>query len=158
MTEPGERRLDGPSLSIGQRARSTRAWSPARAILAAVGVGLLAATAWALLRSVFDITIGSLVVAALGGWGIGASVRRGGVAPLVAAVLALAAWIVALLLAWLVAMAILPASTRPLGDRLAATPFLDWLVPQLGIVEIGALVIGVGAALYAARPPRSEGA
>jgi hypothetical protein len=152
MDDPGDRRLDDAVRSGGSSGRAAaEAWSPGRAFLIALAVGLLAAVAWATLRSVLDITIGSLVVAALGGWGIGASLRRGGLPRWVAAGLAVVAWITALLLAWLVAMAILPGSTRSLAERLEATPFVDWLAPQLGIVEIGALVVWVGATLMATR-------
>jgi hypothetical protein len=49
-------------------------------------------------------------------------------------------------------MALLPGSTRSFFERLAATPFLDWLAPQLGPIEILALVVLVGAAAWAARP------
>jgi hypothetical protein len=72
-------------------------------------------------------------------------------APLLAAALASATWVGAMLLAWLVAMAILPGSERSLAERLSATPFLDWLTPQLGIVEIGALIVATGAAVLASR-------
>src|SRR6187402_1059518 len=156
MREPGERRLDRARPGSRLRSATPAPWSLARAIVVALGVGLVAALVWATLRSILDITIGSLVVAALGGWGIGASLRRAGASPLLAALLSLAAWLTALLLAWLMAMAILPESARPFLDRLAATPFLDWLVPQLGIVEIGALVVGVVAALYASRASRAD--
>jgi hypothetical protein len=155
MTEPGERRLDTAPPSREARdetSRPTGTWSPVLALIVALGVALVTAIAWAILRSVLDITVGSLVVTAFGGWGIGAALRRGGISPVVAAGLAVAAWVAAMLLAWLVAMAILPGSDRSLGERLWATPFLDWLTPQLGIVEVGALIVAVGAALLASRP------
>src|SRR5262245_59108832 len=116
MSEPGERRLDSGA-PWAARASASGPWSLPRALVVAVGIGLLAALGWATLRSVFDITVGTLVVTALGGWGIGASLRRASASPILAALLALAAWLAALLLAWVVAMAILPESTRPLGDR-----------------------------------------
>jgi hypothetical protein len=127
-------------------------------LLVALAAGLIAALAWAVLRSVLDITIGSLVVAAVGGWAIGSSLRRAGSGVLPTLVLAVAAWLFGLLLAWLVAMAILPESTRSLAERLAATPFLEWLVPQVGIVEVGALVTWVVAAVLAVRRPRTGSA
>jgi hypothetical protein len=152
MTEPGEQRPADVS-PRSRRARTEAPWSRARAIVSALAVGLLGASIWAILRSVLDITVGSLVIAALGGWGIGACLRRADGSPLVAGLLAAAAWLAGLLLAWVLAMTLLAGSTRPILDRLAATPFPDWLSPQLGIVEVGALVAGVAAALYAARPP-----
>ncbi len=42
------------------------------------------------------------------------------------------------------AMAILPASSRSLPDRLAATPFLDWLGPQLGLADVLSLLLFAG--------------
>jgi hypothetical protein len=154
MTEPGEWRPASVPTPPPRSAIGPRRWSLGRAIAVALGAALIAAAAWAVLRSIFDVTIGSLVVAALGGWGIGASLRRAEGARLLAALLGAGAWIASLLLAWLVAMAVLPESSRALVDRLAATPFLEWLTPQLGIVEVAALVLFVGAALYAARPVR----
>src|SRR5262245_56451432 len=135
MSEPGERRLDGGPMPTRTGAPSSEPWSRPRAIAAALAVGLVAALTWALLRSVLDISVGSLVVAALGGWGIGACLRRAATSPVVAALLALGTWVVSLLLAWFVAMAILPGSSRALADRLAETPFLEWVTPQLGAVE-----------------------
>lgn len=155
MTEPGERRPAGAEAWTARQV-VPEPWSKLRATVVAAGAGVLAAVAWAMLRSVFDITIGSLVVAALGGWAVGASLRRGGASSGLAVLLSVAAWMVALLLAWLVAMAVLPESTRSLLDRLVATPFLDWLLPQLGIVEIGTLVVWVGAALWSVRRPRRD--
>jgi hypothetical protein len=156
MTEPGEQRPASTPTLPPRTAVGQARWSMARAMAMALVAALAAAMAWAVLRSIFDVTIGSLVVAALGGWGIGASLRRAGAMPLLAGVLGLGAWVAGLLLAWLVAMAVLPASSRALVDRLAATPFLDWLAPQLGVVEVGALVLFAGAALYAARPMRER--
>lgn len=155
MTEPGERRPPTATPWLPTRAPAVP-WSRGRAVIVALAAALVAASVWALLRSVLDISIGSFVVAALGGWAIGASFRRSvtsAAAPL-AAVLAAVGWLTSLLLAWLVAMAVLPESTRTLAERLTATPFLDWLLPQLGIVEVGALVAWVGAALLAVRRPQ----
>jgi hypothetical protein len=56
-------------------------------------------------------------------------------------VLGLLTWVVGLLLAWVVAMAILPGSERSLVERLTGTPFLDWLMPQLGLADVLGLVL-----------------
>jgi hypothetical protein len=127
-------------------------------VLVALAAGSAAAVAWALLRSVLDISVGSLVVAALGGWAIGGSLRRGvsGASAPLAAALGAVGWLSSLVLAWLVAMAVLPESTRSLTERLATTPFFEWLLPQLGIVEVGALVAWVGAAIVAVRRSRPD--
>lgn len=97
------------------------------------------------------MTVGLLVVAAAGGWAVGASVRRGAWAGMrhrpsaapevMGLLLGAATWVVALVMGWLVAMAILPASARSFGDRLAGTPFLDWLAPQLGLVDLLCLAL-----------------
>jgi hypothetical protein len=55
-------------------------------------------------------------------------------------------------LTWVTAMALLQESTRTFVERLQSTPFLDWLGPQFGWLEIAGLVLYVGAALFGARP------
>ena len=55
--------------------------------------------------------------------------------------------------AWLVALAILPGSTRPYLDRLSGSPFIDWLTPQLGFADALGLVLLVLFGWYAARSP-----
>ena len=50
-----------------------------------------------------------------------------------------ACWLAGLVGAWLVAMAILPGSSRTFTERLSATPFLAWLEPQLGLADLLAL-------------------
>ncbi len=47
-------------------------------------MALLAAAGWAVLRGILELGPGSLVVAFLGGWGIGVFVRRAGASPLLA--------------------------------------------------------------------------
>ena len=153
---PGDQRPIGWG-ATGQRVGGApvpgvrRAPAPRLAILQAVVVGLLAALAWAALRSILDVTVGALAIAGLGGWGMGSILHRGDRGPWVAAALGCAAWLTGLLLAWLLAMAILPGSSRTLPERLAATPFHEWLAPQLGIVELATLVVFVAAAAWSAR-------
>ena len=129
-----------------------RARSPAAAIALAITVALVAAVVWALLRSVLELGIGLFAVAALGGWIVGATLRQMHNAALLAVGIAAGGWFVGLLLTWLVSMAILPGSTRTFLGRIEGTPFLDWLSPQFGLLEVAALVVWVGAAAYAARP------
>lgn len=110
--------------------------------MAVVAVALV----YALLRSVLDLTSGLIAVAAGGGWVIGAGVRAGawggmahrasGVPVALAMVLGSVAWVASLLGAWLMAMAILPGSSRSFPERLSATPFLDWLSPQLDVLDL----------------------
>lgn len=122
-----------------------------RALLLGAGAGLIVAMAAALLRSVLDVTTGLLALAVGGGWAVGAAVRRGAwagrphgasAAPEVMAVcVGAATWVVALIVAWLVAMAILPGSERPLLSRLMSTPFVEWLGPQLGLADLVCLAV-----------------
>ncbi len=94
---------------------------------------------------------GLLGVAIVGGWAIGALLWQVHASPLLAAAIAALAWLLGLLLSWLLAMAILPGSSRTFPERIEATPFLDWLAPQFGWVEIAGLLLYLVAALYGAR-------
>ena len=156
MTEPGDRRPASdpsrPSPGRAGAAARLRPRSMAVAVAEALLVALLAALAWALLKGILELGLGLLVVAALGGWSIGAVLRQVRPAPLLAAAIAALAWLGGLLLTWLVAMAILPGSSRTFLERVEGTPFIDWLSPQFGLLEIAGLLLFVVAAAYAARP------
>ncbi len=117
----------------------------------AVAVGLLAACAWALIKGILEFP-GVLAVAVVGGWAIGALLWQVRANPLLAALIAAGAWLAGLLLTWLVAMAILPGSSRTFFERVEGTPFVDWLAPQFGVIEVLGLALYVIAALYGARP------
>lgn len=158
MDEPGDRRpVDASGQAAGRSGgrRGPPAPPPprARAIVAAVGVALVAAAAWALLRGILELGPGLLAVAGLGGWGIAAILRRAVPAVPVGLpiALAVASWLLALVGTWLVSLAILPASTRTLLERIEATPFLEWMGPQLGLLEIAGLALFAGAAAYGMR-------
>jgi hypothetical protein len=124
-------------------------------LIRGVGLGLLAALAvaavGAALRGILDLSAGIIAVAVAGGWFIGAATRHGAwdgqphrpsAAPTVAgAALGAVCWAAGLVGAWLVAMAILPGSSRTFTERLAATPFLDWLSPQVGIADVLSLLL-----------------
>ena len=77
MSGPGEVRPPGPvprsSAPPDHRQASVR--SPAASIVLALGIGLLMAAGWAVLRAILELGTGLLVVAGLGGWGIGAALR-----------------------------------------------------------------------------------
>jgi hypothetical protein len=132
-----------------------------RALLLGLGTGAVVAIAAALLRSILDVTTGLLAVAVAGGWLVGAAVRyaawggephRASAAPeLLGGVLGAVTWIAGSLLAWVVALAILPGSERSLLDRLAATPFLDWLGPQVGLADLLSLGLATVLGWLAAR-------
>jgi hypothetical protein len=132
-----------------------------RAAILGVLVGVVVAILGGLLRSILDLTAGLLALAVAGGWAVGAAVRRGAwgglphrasAAPeLLGMLLGALAWVAALVFAWVVAMAILPASERSLLDRLAGTPFLDWLSPQLGFADVLGLVVAALLGWFGAR-------
>lgn len=158
MTAPGDRRpvgLDEPIPPPSQRGRR-RLRTPRRgvAILAALAAASLAALAWALLKGILELGPGLLGVALVGGWSIGALLRPVRAAPWLAGAIAALAWLAGLLLTWMVALAILPASSRTFVERLESTPFLDWISPQFGLLEMAGLLLYVLAALYGARPRR----
>lgn len=123
--------------------------------------GAAVALVAALLRSILDVTAGLVALAAVGGWAVGGAVRRGAWAgmphrasrapELLGLALGALAWAGALVLAWVVAMAILPGSERSLEERLAGTPFLDWLGPQLGLAELLGLVVAAVLGWFGAR-------
>lgn len=124
------------------------------AVLEAMLIGLLAAVIWALIKGLLEFP-GVLAVAVVAGWAIGAVLWQVRASPLMAALIAGAAWLLGLVLTWLVAMAILPGSSRTFLERIEATPFLEWQGPQFGAIEVLGLVLYVGAALYGARPRSS---
>lgn len=128
-----------------------RPQSLAAALVEALAVALVAALAWGVLKGILELGVGLLAVAVAGGWAIGAVMRMGRGSPLLAIGIAMLAWLGGLLCTWLIAMAILPGSARSFFERIAATPFLDWLSPQFGLVEIAGLVVYMAAAAYGAR-------
>lgn len=156
MTMPGDQR---PSNSAPSPPPVRRPAGPARfrprslpvALLEAGLAALLAALAWAFLAGVLEFP-GALATAVLGGWIIGEVLWSVRAHPALAALVATAAWALGLVLTWIAAMALLPASSRTFLERLEQTPFLDWLSPQFGWLELVGLVLYVAAALYGARP------
>lgn len=129
--------------------------SRATAVVEALLVASLAALAWALLKGILEFGPGLLGVAVVGGWAIGALLWQVRATPLLAGAIAALAWLLGLVLTWLIAMAILPGSSRTFIERVEGTPFLDWLSPQFGLLEMAGLVLYVLAALYGARPRRA---
>ena len=139
----------------------------ARGLLLGAGAGAGVAVAAALLRSILDVTTGLLAVAVAGGWLVGVAVRHGAwggdphrasAAPeVMGAALGAGAWIVGLVLAWVVALAILPGSERSLPDRLSAMPFLDWLGPQVGLADLLSLILAAASGWLGARSVAAAG-
>jgi hypothetical protein len=151
---PAQRRLARPP---GDRFRTSApepiAERPDLGRAAAMGAlaGLGTAAVTALFLAILSITAGLVAISILGGWLVGAGVRTGAWsgrlhrpsrAPLaLAAGLGAATWVAGYVLAWLVSMAILPDSVKPYLDRLASTPFPDWVAPQLGALDFLGLAL-----------------
>lgn len=156
MTQPGERRppsITPPPSRTRPQAGPDRFRPRSRpvALGEALLVAFLSAAAWAFLKGVLEFP-GALAVALVGGWLIGEVLWSVRVHPAVAAGIAVAAWIAGLVFTWMTAMALLPESARTFVERLQGTPFLDWLSPQFGWLEVGGLALYLVAALYGARP------
>ena len=157
MPEPGEqpshdRPPHGRSARRGPVGAAPPHRSLGRATLLALAAGLATAVAWAVARVILELGPGSLVIAGIGGWAIGSLMRQALGPPLLAAALGGLAWLAGLTLTWLLAMAVLPGSMRTFAERVGATPFLDWLAPQLGLLEAAALLVLAGLAAWMARP------
>lgn len=165
MTKGGDRRPDGatppdaaPATPVSPDQRTPASPGRAAVLLAALATAAGVALAWGLLRGVLDLGVGLLGLAALGGWAIGAILRQATLPAWLAGTLAAGAWAAGLVLTWLVSMAILQGSSRTFPERLEAVPFLDWMSPQFGLLEMAGLVVYVVAALYGARRIRQRGA
>ena len=145
MTQPGEQRPSSPPPAPAPRRRPDgpdrfRPRSLPLALLEAAMVALVSALAWAFLKGVLEFP-GALMVAVIGGWLIGEVLWSVRAHPLIAAAVAVGAWLVGLVLTWMTAMALLPESTRTFVERLQNTPFLEWLGPQFGWLEVAGLVL-----------------
>ena len=156
MTEPGERRppASTPAPAVSRRPSGPDRLRPRSLPVALVQAGLVASVAalvWAFFKGVLEFP-GALGVAVVGGWLIGEVLWSVRANPLLAAVMAGLAWVLGLVLAWLTALALLPESSRSFLERVQGTPFLEWLSPQFGWLELAGLVLYVVAALFGARP------
>ncbi len=134
-------------------------------ILSATLAGLLVAVAVALvlglLRAVFELGPGLLVVAAVGAWLLGEAVSRAAWGPAphlpradvprIAAVLGAMAWLAGSAVDYLISLALLPGSSRTFGERLLDQPFPAWLAPQLSLLDAAEIVVLVVVAWRSAR-------
>ncbi|HSM34334.1 MAG TPA: hypothetical protein VK987_09625 [Anaerolineae bacterium] len=156
MTAPGDRRPASAGTPPPHPSGRARRAPPSRpvALLEALLAASLAALAWALLKGVFELGPGLLGVAVVGGWSIGALLWQVRATPWLAAAFGTLAWLGGLALTWLLALAMLPASSRSFIERVQGTPFLDWLLPQFGLLEVAGLALYLLAALYGARTRR----
>lgn len=156
MTTPGEQRppSSSPPPAPARRMEGPDRFRPASVPVAfaeAALVALVSAAAWAFVKGVLEFP-GVLAIAVVGGWLIGEVLWSVRVHPAVAGVVAFLTWVLGLVLTWIIAMALLQESARTFVERLQNTPFLDWLGPQFGWLEIAGLVLYVVAALFGARP------
>ena len=160
MSLPGDLRPGRPTGGVRANEpdadlRAAAGWSPLVGVLVALGVALVSALAWSILRGILELSVGLLVVSGLGGWGIGAALRRSLPSRLLAVLLGTGAWALSLLSTWFVTRVTL-LSDRQLGERLAQTPFLDFATQQFGLLDVLSLVLFAGAALIGvARSPRT---
>ncbi len=145
-----------PSSSPG-----TRPTDLLRAALAGLVVAFMVALVLGALRAIFDIGPGLLVVAAVGGWLLGAALvwgAWGSAAHLpnagvqrMAALLGTVAWLAGSAADYLISLALLPASSRTFAERLSDQPFPAWLAPQLSLVDAAEIAILVIVAWRSAR-------
>lgn len=156
MNEPGDRRppTSAPEPAATRRpagADRLRPRSLPGALLEAGAVALISAAGWAFLKGVLEFP-GALVVAVIGGWLIGEVLWSVRAHPAIAGATAMSAWAMGLVFTWLTAMALLPGSSRTFVERVENTPFLEWLGPQFGAIDVLGAVLYVVAALFGVRP------
>jgi hypothetical protein len=132
-----------------------------RATIFGAGAAIAFAVVAAILNAGLNLPAGVAIAAAPGGWLIGRAARLGAQAgrgrPLtrgpvgLAVILALLAWLAGEVAAYVLSLALLQESVRSLADRIAALPFLDWLGPQFGSLEILSLFLLAGFAWFGSR-------
>lgn len=133
----------------------------ARALAGGAAVAGVLALLLAIFQAVLWGGVGQTTILVVGAWAIGVTVRGlawGGAphlpsrAPVVlAAALGAAAWAASLAGAWILSLALLPNSVRTLAERIAATPFPDWVGPQLSPFRFVEALLIVAIAAFAAR-------
>jgi len=158
VTDQAARTSDDPDepewLTLDRR-RALHAfdWGALAAVFVAVVYGLL----W----GVVQLYLGLIAVAVMGGWLIGAGVRRGAWREgqhlpdvrlrILSGTLGLAAWLGGAFVAWLSSRAVLPDSSLSLVERLAELGFTDYFVQVYDIVHGVAAVVMVFIAWRTAR-------
>jgi hypothetical protein len=120
-----------------------------RRALAAFDLGALAAIALAVvygvLWTVFELELGLVAVAVMGGWLVGGAVSRGAWRGeqhlpdrrlrLLAAVLGASAWLGAAAFGYVAGQVFLPQSTQPLLDRLSFAGFAEYIAGVYNLVH-----------------------
>jgi len=140
-----------------------------RCTVAAVAAALQVSLALGIGIGVFDFRWPLLLVAGLGGWYIGEAAWLGAWDAVTrargresrsrqtrvaigATAIAAAAWFIGEVIGWALSMWLLPDSSLGFTERLGALPFLDWLMPQFGPLEVIEILLLTGVAWFAARP------
>ena len=121
-----------------------------------IGNGLLVAlgtaVVWAFLSAVLGFHLGLLVVAAFGGWLIGASVRPTGAgAWRIAVVFAVGTWVLASILDFVFSQMLLPEAVTPLVSRLTPGAYLDYLSGTFDVIAAISIALLVIVAWRSAR-------
>ena len=158
------RRLDRPPgerLAVPEPPPLLARPSAARAIADGVAGWALVTVAWLVLGGVLGLDWGMAVVAAAGGWLIGVLVTEGAWSGrphvrrarprLLAAVLALAAWLSGQVAVYLWTRLTLPESHLGFAERVAATPFPVYLGGIFGPLEVVEVVLMGAVAWLAVR-------
>jgi hypothetical protein len=119
-------------------------------VILGVLAGLAVAVAYGLAAELLGLTFSLPVVGLVGGWVIGTAVAYGTWAdrehlPIrfvrgSAAVVGVGAWLVGLIVAYVVSQALIPQATTPLLDRLSLAGFLDYLLGTFDFVRLLHLV------------------
>ena len=152
-----------------------------RAFVAGLVTALAVGAVLGVAVGVFDLALGLIVLAAVGGYAIGFATRRAGWGPaaedlaaaddqrpprrtqladqgvpVVAAVSGAVAWVAGVFIEYVVGLAALPASGVSLPERMAAAPFGDYLATPTGppdVLEL-ALLAFIAARVAARRTAR----
>jgi hypothetical protein len=133
-------------------------------LLTALGIAVL----FAIVVGILDLGIGLVALAVIGGWSVGFVTRAGawpggigyGAAPvrLLAMAFAFGAWLAGYFGAYLLSLLLRPDSSLTFGERLAQTSFLDWLSPQLSVLQVLEIGLIVLFALFSSRSASSADA
>jgi hypothetical protein len=128
-----------------------------RAGLYGLGAGLVVALVYGVVSEPpFDLSWGLIVVGLVGGWIIGSAVAAGAwggrfhliVAQVrwLAALLAVIAWLVAMIVGYVASQVFYQAAATPLGDRLSVGGFFDYLNSSV----ISPSILGLAAMAFVA--------
>ena len=125
---------------------------------------LATAFVYAFAAEILNFTFGLLFVALFGGWAIGTLVGHGAWAgrphvevrsvQIGAAIIGALAWLLALILAYVVSQAVLPSAATPFMDRVSLSGFVDYFAGMFDFVQVIHLVALANVAFLAWRSAR----